>query len=250
MKYRKLLFLWTFGFFSLVHTTSHLAYADTKKGKRLVIDISCLDRLYIGTRSSLEGSIENITPWPNGLQISTDSKGTISLKRTTCPDGGFLNIVTAPQIPIIVQNAGNAAITIASHLEAPVAVHVGNGPALLGTAQELDVFSHASGPITIPLFTTSARIHSTGSAVITIQRVQATALFLFLGGTSRFIAKTGHIKALEIVSKSSKDAIFHGESGVTALYVLGKGNITVDTVNGSIATERDGPGKIFYTPIR
>lgn len=250
MKYVQCLFLWIFSFCVLVHATSHLAYADTKKGKRLVIDISCLDRLYIRTRSSLEGSIKNITPWPKGLQISTDSKGTISLKRTTCPDGGFLNIVTAPHMPIIVQNAGNASITIASHLEAPVAVRVGNGPALLGDAKELDVFSHASGPITIPLFTTSARIHATGSAVITIQRVQATALFLFLGGTSRFIAQTGQIKALEIVSKSSNDAVFHGKSGVTALYVLGKGNITVDTVNGSVATERDGPGKIYYTPIQ
>lgn len=239
----------TLGFFIVLRFSSAIAWADTEKGKRLVINISCLDRLYIGTRYTLEGRIQNISPWPKGLQVSTDSKGTIHLERNTCPDGGALNIVTASRMPIIITNAGNATMTIEPHLGAPVAVHVGNGPALLGNAEELDVFSNASGPITIPLLTTSARIHSIGSAVITIQRVQATALSIFLGGSSRFMMKKGHIKALEIISESSGDAFFHGESGVTALHVLGKGSITVDRVSGSVATERDGPGKIFYTSV-
>lgn len=263
VKYVQCLLLWSFSFFTLVHATSHLAYADTKakteKGKRLVINISCLHRLSIGTRSTLEGRIQIISPLPKGLQVSTDAKGTLHLNRTTCPAGEHsisngignedLALMTAPHMPIFVQNAGNASITIDPHLDAPVAVHVGNGAASLGDAEELDIFSNASGPITLPLLTTSARIRSIGSAVITIQHVKAKALFLILGGSSRFIAKTGKIKALEIISKSSGNAVFHGQSGVTALHVLSTGNITVDRVRGSLATERDGPGKIFYTSV-
>ena len=123
--------------------------------------------------------------------------------------------------------------------------HAGAGLTQLGTAETLDLISEATGQITIPTLPESARLRSTGSANITVNKANGTALSVYLGGASAFMAHSGKLKALEITSASTQDAIFHGETEVAALHVENSGSIIVDKASGTLATERDGPGQIL-----
>ena len=229
---------------SLVGLPAHVR-AATQQGRQLDVDIACLDRLHIGVGHDLKDRIETTGPWPAGIQATTSADGTIHLTRPTCPTKPeTLDITTPSAMALSIRNAGNASMTLDDRT-GPAAVRVGNGPARLGRAEELDVLSEGTGAITIPLLDTSARIHSTGSADVTIEKADAKALALYLGGSSSFVMQTGHVQALEITSASTRDAVFHGESAITALHVLGKGSILVDRATGTLATERDGPGKIL-----
>ncbi|KAA8392656.1 hypothetical protein FKW22_13370, partial [Acetobacter sp. DmW_125124] len=70
---------------------------------------------------------------------------------------------------------------------------------------------------------------------------------IYLGGSASFTTQQGKLEALEITSNSTADAVFHGETSVAALHVENAGNILVDKATGTLATERDGKGKIVVT---
>jgi hypothetical protein len=217
--------------------------------QRLEISLACPALLHVGTERGLERTMKG--HWPGNATVTREPDGTVRLSLETCPlpDAGSpapasVDVVTAPAMPLAIEAPQARGITLDDRT-GPVFVHTGSGHTRIGTAETLDLIADTAGQIDIPILPDSARIRSTGTAVITIGAARGTALSVYLGGASSFLARTGRLKALEITSASTKDALFHGQTEVAALHVESSGSIIVDKVSGTLATERDGPGHIL-----
>lgn len=221
----------------------------TVEGQRLEIGLACTAMLHIRTENGLKNAIRG--QWPASTTIIHQPDGTTRLTLESCPQPDAsgktatgLDITTPPDMPLAVE-APQASEVVLDDRNGPVFLHTGPGLTQLGKAETLDLIADTAGTITIPNLPDSARIHATGSASITIDKAKGTALSVYLGGASTFLARSGRLKALEITSASTKDAIFHGETEVAALHVESSGSIIVDKASGTLATERDGPGHIL-----
>lgn len=221
----------------------------TVEGQRLEIALACAGTLSVHTDSELKNAVRG--HWPQNTTLTHQPDGTLRLTLETCPApsaapqaSATLDITTPADMPLAIEAPQAQGMTL-DNRTGPVVVHAGAGLTQLGTAETLDLISEATGQITIPTLPESARLRSTGSANITVNKANGTALSVYLGGASAFMAHSGKLKALEITSASTQDAIFHGETEVAALHVENSGSIIVDKASGTLATERDGPGQIL-----
>lgn len=217
--------------------------------QRLEIGLACPALLHVRTESGLGKTMKG--HWPDNTTIARQPDGTVrlSLKTCTAPETGStapatVDVATTPDMPLAIEAPQARGITLDDRT-GPVFVQTGSGLTRIGTAKTLDLITDTAGQIDIPTLPDSARIRSTGTATITIGTARGTALSVYLGGASAFLARTGRLKALEITSTSIKDALFHGETEVAALHVESSGSIIVDKVSGTLASERDGPGRIL-----
>lgn len=236
---------------SLACPTSAAAPAPltTVEGQRLEIALACAGTLSVHTESELQNAVRG--HWPENTTLTHQPDGTLRLTLETCPAPSAapqapatLDITTPADMPLAIEAPQAQGMTL-DNRTGPVFVHAGAGLTQLGTAETLDLISEATGQISIPTLPESARLRSTGSANITVNKAKGTALSVYLGGASAFMAHSGKLKALEITSASTQDAIFHGETEVAALHVENSGSIIVDKASGTLATERDGPGHIL-----
>ncbi|MFT8655864.1 MAG: hypothetical protein ABF785_04135 [Acetobacter papayae] len=222
----------------------------TVEGQRLEIGLACPAILHIRTEKGPKNTVRG--HWPDNTAITHQPDGTVRLAIEACatPDATAtktptsIDIATPPNMALAIE-APQASTVVVDNRSGPVFLHTGPGLTQIGTAETLDLIADAAGTIDIPTLPDSARIRSTGTASITIGKANGTALSVYLGGASSFLARSGRLKALEITSASTKDAIFHGETGVAALHVESSGSIIVDKASGTVATERDGPGRIL-----
>ncbi|WP_086653981.1 hypothetical protein [Acetobacter malorum] len=210
----------------------------------LLVHTPCLQNLHLVSNSKLAEAARIEGPIPPGVTLTTAANGETTLNQTTCPRSGTLTVSVRPDISLTIDDAGTTNITVADRT-GPTFIHAGSGTLMLGKTGELGLFSDSSGPITISTLAESARIRSEQSAPVTINTVAAPALALYLGGSASFTARGGQLKALEITSSSTGDAVFHGVTDVGMFHVEQSGGISVDKVTGPLATERDGSGKII-----
>lgn len=229
------------------HSGSALA-ATTLKGQGLVINTPCLSALAVTSSTSLPGTVQIMQDLPAGVTVSTGKNGVITVSQQGCTAtrtlGPKLVVATRPDLPLTIEDAGRTAIMLADRT-GPVFMRTGSAPAEMGKAGELGLVSASSGPVTIRTLSDSARIRSEVAAPITIKAITAPAIALYLGGTATFTAESGHLQALEITSASTGNAVMHGTTDVGVFHTLSSGNILVDAVHGTLATERDGSGQII-----
>lgn len=238
--------------FATAAPPSASAPAKTVAAQRLEVGLACPALLHVRTESSLKKTVQG--HWPDNTTITQQPDGTVRLTLATCAAPGTgstttVEIATPPDMPLTVEAPQASGVTLDDRT-GPVSVHTGSGLTHIGTAETLDLIADTAGQIDIPVLPDSARIRSTGPATITIGAARGTALSVYLGGASAFLARAGRLKALEITSASTKDAVFHGETEVAALHVESSGSILVDKVSGTLATERDGPGRILVNQPR
>ncbi|GFE92827.1 hypothetical protein [Acetobacter persici] len=228
----------------LAGLTSRLDAATSLNTHALVVHTPCLQSLHLlsNSKQSEIAHIEGTTP--QGITLAPSVEGTTTLTQHTCSHSGTLTVSVRPDVSLTIDDAGTTNITLEDRT-GPTFIHAGSGTLTLGKTGELGLFSDSSGPITISTLAESARIRSEQSAPVTITTIAAPALALYLGGSASFTAGAGHLKALEITSASTKDAVFHGVTDVGMFHVQRSGGISVDKVTGALATERDGSGKII-----
>lgn len=210
----------------------------------LVIHTPCLQSLHILSDHKQSEPARIDGKRPDAITLKTAADGTTTLTQAGCTGSGALTVFVRPDISLTIDNAGKTNITMEDRT-GPTFIHAGSGTLQLGKTGELGILSESSGPISISTLAESARIRSEQSAPVTITTVAAPALALYLGGSASFTAKAGQLKALEITSASTKDAVFHGVTDVGLFHVQQRGGISVDKVTGPLATERDGSGKII-----
>nr|WP_025825318.1 hypothetical protein [Acetobacter persici] len=228
----------------LAGLTSRLDAATSLNTHALVVHTPCLQNLHLlsNSKQSEIARIEGTTP--QDITLTPSVEGATTLTQHTCSHSGTLTVSVRPDVSLTIDDAGTTNITLADRT-GPTFIHAGSGTLNLGKTGELGLFSDSSGPITISTLAESARIRSEQSAPVTITTIAAPALALYLGGSASFTAGAGHLKALEITSASTKDAVFHGVTDVGMFHVQHSGGISVDKVTGALATERDGSGKII-----
>lgn len=221
--------------------------ATLLKGEGLVLDTPCLSKLHVTSSASLPGSVQLQQPLPAGITATVGQDHVILISQKGCtattPLTSQLTVNTSPELPLTIDNAGRSAILVDDRT-GTLFVRAGSAPVELGKAGELGLVSASGGPITIRTLAESARIRSEASAPVTIQDITAPAIALYLGGSAAFTAQAGHLQALEITSASTADAVVHATTDVGVFHILSSGNILVDKVSGTLATERDGSGKI------
>ncbi|GAN67939.1 hypothetical protein AA0473_2032 [Acetobacter orleanensis NRIC 0473] len=210
----------------------------------LVVHTPCLQSLHILSDHAQSEAARIDGKTPAAITLKTADNGATTLAQSRCTGADSLTVSVRPEISLTIDNAGTTNITMEDRT-GPTFIHAGSGTLKLGKTGELGLFSDSSGPITISTLADSARIRSEQSAPITITSIAAPALALYLGGSASFTASSGHLKALEITSASTKDAVFHGVTDVGLFHVQQSGGISVDKVTGALATERDGSGKII-----
>ncbi|WP_156478091.1 hypothetical protein [Acetobacter malorum] len=210
----------------------------------LLVHTLCLQSLHLVSNGKLAEAAHVEDGAPLDISLTTAANGAVTLTQTTCTNSGTLTVSVRPDISLTIDDAGMTNITVADRT-GPTFIHAGSGTLTLGKTGELGLFSDSSGPITISTLAESARIRSEKSAPVTIHTVAAPALALYLGGSASFTANGGQLKALEITSSSTGDAVFHGVTEVGMFHVEQSGGISVDKVTGPLATERDGSGKII-----
>ncbi|ATI12938.1 MULTISPECIES: hypothetical protein [Acetobacter] len=220
--------------------------AEKTRTPALNIAAPCLNSLHIRAQKGVTQPEPANGQWPTGLQLATNSDGSLSLAGQNCQADTNLTLTTPPNMPLVITSTGRTAIQVDDR-KGPVFLQAGSGAVTLGRTAELNVTSDSTGAITIPVLADSARLRSTLSAPFMIGKVQAPALAIYLGGSASFTTQQGKLEALEITSNSTADAVFHGETSVAALHVENAGNILVDKATGTLATERDGKGKIVVT---
>lgn len=223
------------------------SFAEAAAGQQsrgLVVHTPCLQNLHLLSNRSQSEMARAEGALPKDVTLTTAADGVTTLRQQTCPRSGTLTVSVRPDISLTIDDAGTTNITVADRT-GPTFIHAGSGSLTLGKTGELGLFSDSSGPITISTLAESARIRSEQSAPVTIHTVAAPALALYLGGSASFTANTGQLKALEITSSSTGDAVFHGVTDVGMFHVEQSGGISVDKVTGPLATERDGSGKII-----
>ncbi|MFE8873041.1 hypothetical protein ACE4RV_07720 [Acetobacter persici] len=229
----------------LLAGAGHYAHAATHtEHPLLLIHTPCLQNLHLlsNGRQAEAAHIEGTLP--REITLTTAENGTTTLTQHSCTRSGTLTVSLWPEISLTIDDAGTTNITLEDRT-GPTFIHAGSGTLTLGKTGELGLFSDSSGPISISTLAESARIRSEQSAPVTITTIAAPALALYLGGSASFTAGAGHLKALEITSASTKDAVFHGVTDVGMFHVQRSGGISVDKVTGALATERDGSGKII-----
>ncbi|MBO1326000.1 hypothetical protein K2X14_13740 [Acetobacter sp. TBRC 12305] len=213
-------------------------------GQRVEISLVCPGSLDVSVRPGLDRQVDIQGPWPQGVSHGTDPDGTIRIAQRTCAGNTVLAVSTPPDMPLAINSTSAASLHVGDRKGTLSLLAGGTGPVQVGAVGGLDLGSTSSGPITIGAVTGSARVNATGSAPIEIGQVKADALMLSLGGTSSFVVRSGTLKALQITTASTHDAIFHGTTDLAALHVQAGGAIVVDRATGTLATERDGPGRI------
>lgn len=220
--------------------------AEKNQSPTLNIAASCLNSLHIRAQKGVTRPEPENGQWPTGIQLTANPDGSLSVTGQSCGADTNLTLTTSPNMPLVITSTGKASIQMDDR-KSPVFLQAGSGAVTLGRAAELNVVSDSTGAITIPVLADSARLRSTLSAPFNIGKVQAPALAVYIGGSAAFTAQQGTLEALEITSNSTADAVFHGETSVAALHVENAGNILVDKATGTLATERDGKGKIVVT---
>lgn len=222
---------------------STAAHARDIPGKRVQVSAPCLNTLHVVTDNALSGAISVSGEWPAGLQDSTAADGTITLAQTGCPTGQNLELHTPAAMPLAIDSPQATRIVIDDR-SGPMSIQSGSGAIDLGRTGPVDLASDSSGPITIATLAGSARLRSTSSAPITIHQTNAQALAVYLAGTASLTAPAGTLKALDINNTGKGHAGFGGTTVVAALHVQGEGGISVRKATGTLATERDGRGRI------
>ncbi|GBR46915.1 hypothetical protein CSR02_13345 [Acetobacter pomorum] len=212
----------------------------------LNIAAPCLNGLHIRAQKGITQPEPENGTWPAGIQLASNPDGSFSLTGQSCLADTNVTLTTPPTMPLVIISTGPTSIQVDDR-KSPVFLQAGSGAVTLGRTAELNVASDSTGTITIPVLADSARLRSTVSAPFNIGNVQAPALAVYLGGSASFTTQQGRLEALEITSNSTADAVFHGETSVAALHVENTGNILVDKATGTLATERDGKGKIVVT---
>lgn len=225
------------------------AHAATNlKGRALVITAPCLSKLHITTSDTLPEAVLIDQPLPRGISATVGQDGTITVSQNGCTATASLTssltITTRPDLPLIIAEAGRSAVLLDDRT-GTVFIRAGSGPVEMGKAGELGLVSASTGPLTIRTLSDSARIRSEKAAPVTIRKITAPAIALYLGGSATFDGQAGHLQALEITSDSTGDAVMHGETDVGVFHIMSSGNIIVDKVGDTLATQRDGSGKII-----
>nr|WP_298798902.1 hypothetical protein [uncultured Acetobacter sp.] len=218
--------------------------ATSLKSRALVVHTPCLQSLHIVSNRNQSEVASIAGKMPQDITLATGADGVTTLSQNVCTQNGSLTVSTRPDVALTIDDAGSTNITVEDRT-GTVFVHAGSGAVALGKTGELGLFSASSGSINISTLAASARIRSEQSAPITIAHIAAPALALYLGGSASFNASSGQLKALEITSNSTGDAIFRGITDAGMFHVQQSGNISVDKVTGALATERDGSGKII-----
>lgn len=218
--------------------------APPVKGPGLMVRTPCLQSLHIVSKAGQAEPVHLEPGFPADITRAIAPDGTITLAQKNCSRRGSLTVSTRPDIPLTIEDAGSTNIVVEDRT-GTVFIHAGSGTLALGRTGELGLVSQSSGPITISTLSDSARIRSEQSAPVTITRINAPALALYLGGSASFTAGSGQLQALEITSRSTGNAVFHGVTDVGLFHVEQSGAISVDKVTGALATERDGSGKII-----
>ncbi len=219
------------------------ALARPLSGERVQVSAPCLSSLHIVTDNALSAAIDVRGTGPAGLQSTTAADGTITLSLPTCPAGQSLELHTPSAMPLAIDSPLATRIVIDDR-SGPMSIHAGSGALDAGKTGQIDLATESSGPIHIGRLAGSARLRSTTSAPITVDRADAPALAVYLAGTASLSVPEGTLKALDINNTGKGDANFGGTTGVAALHVQGEGSITVRRATGTLATERDGKGHI------
>ena len=212
-------------------------------GKNLIVSAPCLSALHITTSATLRSDAEPEHPVPAGVTITTDPKtSSIVIIQKECA-AQPLTIKTRPELPLTLDNTGKTPVTLDDR-SSTVFIKAGSAPLEMGRAGELGLIA-TGGPVTIRTLSASARIREEASATLTINEVAAPALALYLGDQSSFLAKAGHLQALEVTSASTKNAVFHITTEIGIFRTVSEGDIVVDRVSGTLATERGSSGRIM-----
>ncbi|WP_406237686.1 hypothetical protein ACF3NX_10295 [Acetobacter orientalis] len=240
--------LLAYGVLLVVAASGSVQAATTLKGEGLVINAPCLSTLHITANATQPSSVQIDQPLPAGISTSMGKDNVITLTQKNCtassPLAPPLTLSTRPELPLTIENAGRSAVVVDDRT-GTLFVQAGSAPVELGKSGELGLVSASTGPITIRTLADSARIRSEVAAPVTIKAITAPAIALYLGGKASFTAESGHLQALEITSASTQDALVHATTDVGVFHVQSSGNIIVDKVSGTLATERDGSGKII-----
>ncbi|MFT9360150.1 hypothetical protein [Acetobacter okinawensis] len=219
------------------------AHARSIPGQRVQVSAPCLSTLHVVTDSALSSAVAVSGTWPAGLQGTTAADGTITLSQAGCPRGQNLELHTPATMPLAIDSPQATHIVIDDR-SGPMSIQAGSGGLDAGSTGAIDLATDASGPIHIGRLAGSARLRSTTSAPITIDQIDAPALAVYLAGTASLNAPSGTLKALDINNTGKGHASFGGTTGVAALHVQGDGGISVHKATGTLATERDGKGRI------
>ncbi|CEF56845.1 hypothetical protein [Acetobacter ghanensis] len=219
------------------------AFAHEIPGKRVQVSAPCLSALHVVADKTVSAAINIPGEQPAGLQSATAPDGTITLTQAGCPSGQSLELHTPPAMPVAIDSPQATRIVIDDRTGL-LSIHSGSGAIDVGKSGPIDLASESSGPISISTLVSSARLRSTSSAPIAIQQVNAPALAVYLAGTASLTAPSGTLKALDINNAGTGNATFGGTTVVAALHVQNTGNISVRKATGTVATERDGRGRI------
>lgn len=219
------------------------ALAREIPGQRVQVSAPCLNTLHVVTDKALSRSVDVQGNWPTGLQNTTAPDGTITLTQTNGPCGQTLELHTPSSMPVAIDSPQGTRIVIDDR-SGPLSIQSGAGAIDIGRTGPIDLASDSSGPITIGKLTGSARLRSTVSAPIVVHQANAPALAVYLAGTASLDVPTGTLKALDINNAGKGDASYGGTTEVAALHVQSEGNIRVRKATGTLATERDGKGRI------
>ncbi|GAA09738.1 hypothetical protein ATPR_2742 [Acetobacter tropicalis NBRC 101654] len=217
-------------------------------GKGVSISTPCLTRLHVAASTDIHGAAQLPDVLPSGVTATVGKDNVIYITQTNCtaatPLASALTVTTRPTTPLTIDNADRTAVLLDDR-KSTVFIRAGSAPVEMGKAGELGLVSTSTGPITIRILSDSARIRSETAAPVTIRAITAPALALYLGGSATFTAQSGHLQALEITSASTGNAVMHGTTDVGVFHVMSSGSIIVDKVGDTLATERDGSGKII-----
>lgn len=219
------------------------ALARTIPGQRVQVSAPCLGSLHVVTDNTLSAAVDVQGAWPAGLQNTTAADGTITLSQAGCPVGQSLELHTPSAMPLAI-NSPQATRILIDDRNGPMSIHAGSGALDTGRTGQIDLATESSGPIHIGKLAGSARLRSTTSAPILVDQADAPALAVYLAGTASLNVPTGTLKALDINNAGTGNAYFGGTTEVAALHVQGDGSISVRKATGTLATERDGKGRI------
>ncbi|WP_140329625.1 hypothetical protein [Acetobacter tropicalis] len=233
-------------FLALYSSPAHAAV--DLDGKGVSISTPCLSNLHVAASTAIHGAVQLPDTLPPGVTAKIGPDNVVYITQANCtaatPLASALTLTTRPSTPLTIDNAGRTAVLLDDR-KSTVFIRAGSAPVEMGKAGELGLVSASTGPITIRTLSDSARIRSETAAPITIRAITAPALALYLGGSATLTAQSGHLQALEITSASTGDAVMHGDTDVGVFHVMSSGSIIVNKVSGTLATERDGSGKII-----
>lgn len=220
------------------------ALGRTIPGQRVQVSAPCLGSLHVVSDNTLSAAVDVQGAWPAELHNTTAADGTITLSQTGCAaTGQSLELHTPSAMPLAIDSPQATRIVIDDR-SGPMSIHAGSGALDTGRTGQIDLATDSSGPIHIGRLTGSARLRSTTSAPILVDQADAPALAVYLAGTASLNVPAGTLKALDINNAGAGNAYFGGTTEVAALHVQGSGSISVRKATGTLATERDGKGRI------